>query len=105
MPKFLCLNDIFFQGKLLTWKDFPQDWKREADLGPYFQSNDFGACCKFIPHFGFEGFHSWTLDDVDKFHNLLADARNGEALGLDIVINAEQFNYGFRKANAAGKMI
>ena len=69
------------------------------------QNNDFGACCKLIPHFAFEGFHSWTLDDVDKFHNLLADARNGEAFGLDIVVNAEQFNYGFRKANAGGKMI
>ena len=43
-------------------------------------------------------------EGVVEFHNLKADARNGEAFGLDIVINAEQFNYGTREAKSGGKL-
>ena len=84
----------------------PKDWKNEYDFGPYIQNNDFGACCKFIPHFNFEPF-DWGAGEeaIEIFHQLVADARNGEAFGLDMIVNTEQFNYGFREANSAGKMI
>ena len=36
------------------------------------------------------------------YHNLVADALNGETNGLDLVLDAEQFNYAYHQANSAG---
>ena len=36
------------------------------------------------------------------FLNTKASSLNGEANGLDILLDVEQFNYAFRQANAAG---
>ena len=95
-----------FLGKNLTWKQLPQDWKDESEFGPYNINTDFGACCKFIPHLNFEPFDlSSSIDAIEEFHQLNADARNGEAFGLNIVLNTEQFNYGFRQAHGPGKTV
>ena len=48
---------------------------------------------------------SSSIDAVEEFHQLKADARNGEAFGLNIVLNTEQFNYGFRQAHGPGKTV
>ena len=36
--------------------------------------------------------------------NTKASSLNGEANGLDILLDVEQFNYAFRQANAAGRV-
>ena len=98
-------KDLFmsmsFRGKLLTWKDLPQDWQLEEEHGPYVYSTDFGACCFLAPHLNFEP-TDWNKSFEEIYHGLEADALNGRANGLDLVLDAEQFNYAFYESNAAG---
>ena len=42
---------------------------------------------------------NWTLGDIKIFHELKATAKNGESNGLDIILDAEQFNYAFYHEN------
>ena len=42
---------------------------------------------------------NWTLGAIKIFHELKAIAKNGESNGLDIILDAEQFNYGFNHQN------
>ena len=42
---------------------------------------------------------NWTLGDIKIFHDLKATAKNGESNGLDIILDAEQFNYAFYHEN------
>ena len=97
-------KDLFismsFRGKQLTWKDLP-DWWYESDLGPYQYPTDFGACCFLAPHLNLEP-TNWNLTYTQMYHDLVADALNGETNGLDLVLDAEQFNYAYYQANAAG---
>ena len=55
-----------------------------------------------MPHLDFEPLNSsQTLEEI--YHGIKADSLNGESNGLDLVLNAEQFNYGaYHQANAAG---
>ena len=41
-----------------------------------------------------------SIEDI--FHNLEANAKNGEQNGLDFVLNSEQFNYAYFHAHGAG---
>ena len=95
---FMSMN---FRGKLLTWKDLPQDWQLEEDHGPYVYSTDFGACCFLAPHLNFEP-TDWNKSFAEIYQGLEADALNGRSNGLDLVLDAEQFNYAFYESNAAG---
>ena len=92
---------IKFRGKLLTWRDLPQDWHLESDLGPFVYATDFGACCYLAPHLNMEP-TDWNKTYIEMYHGLEADALNGGTNGLDLVLDAEQFNYAFYQANAAG---
>ena len=99
-----CKNlfiSMSFRGRTLTWKDLPQDWEDEMDLGPYLYPTDFGACCFLAPHLNLEA-TNWNLSYTEMYHELIADSLNGETNGLDLVLDAEQFNYGYYQANAAG---
>ena len=92
---------IKFRGKLLTWRDLPQDWKLESDLGPFVYATDFGACCYLAPHLNLLP-TDWNKTYIEMYHGLEADALNGGTNGLDLVLDVEQFNYAFYEANAAG---
>ena len=92
---------ISFRGKSLTWRDLPQEWWYESDLGPYVYPTDFGACCFLAPHLNLEP-TDWNKSYEEMYHGLEADALNGGTNGLDIVLDVEQFNYAFYEANAAG---
>ena len=98
-------KDLFvsmsFRGRTLTWKDLPQHWMAELDLGPYYYPTDFGACCFFAPHLNFEP-TNWSLTWVEIYHQLIADSLNGETNGLDLVLDVEQFNYAYHQARGPG---
>ena len=92
---------IRFREKTLTWRDLPKNWQLEGDLGPFVYATDFGACCYLSPHLNLEP-TDWNKTYAETYHNLKADALNGDSNGLDLVLDAEQFNYAYYKANAAG---
>ena len=90
-------KDVFislsFRGKSLTWKDLGE----MSEVGPWDYPTDFGECCLLMPHVGFDPYNP-----EQNLHDLNADALNGETNGLDIILDAEQFNYAYHHANAAG---
>ena len=92
-------NDLFinanFQNKTYTWKD------SNKVTGPLYYPTDFGVCCSFVPHLYFEPFNR-NISLENLYHNLKANALHGEQNGLDIVLDAEQFNYAYHQSNAAG---
>ena len=88
---------ISFQGKKLTWN------QQGGTAGPYKYPTDFGSCCLLVPHLHLRpksDFENMTYNE--KWHDLKADTLNGEANGLDIVLDAEQFNYAYHQSDAAG---
>ena len=91
-----CRNlfiSISFRGMKLTWDQLPP----EQTLGPFTYQTDFGSCCFLTPHL-----HLRPSSEYISYHDLKADTLNGEANGLDVVIDAEQFNYVYHQSNAAG---
>ena len=82
---------IWFRGNRLTWKDLPQYFE-EWNIGPYYYPTDFGACCFLTPHL-----HLKPIDKnktiAELYKNLNADAKNGDYNGLEIILDAERFNY------------
>ena len=85
-------TDLFismkFQGKTLFWNDF------DYNVGPWRVKTDYGICCFVSPHLNMHR-TNWSLGDVKIFHELKAEAKHGESNGLDIILDAEQFNYAF----------
>ena len=99
-------KDLFistkFREKMITWRDVPQDWQNlEGDPGPYIYATDFGACCYLCPHLNLDPW-DWNKTYAEMYHGLEADALNGDSNGLDLVLDAEQFNYAYYKVNAPG---
>jgi hypothetical protein len=94
-------NDLFisinFQKKAYTWKDIVNKGN-----GPAYYPTDFGVCCIFVPHLYFEPLNLRNTSLEDLYYNLKAEAFHGEQNGLDIVLDAEQFNYAYHQSNAAG---
>ena len=90
----LC-RDLFihikFQGKELSWSDLdPTDeWK----LGPHQLTTDQGESCCFLgPYMTMEPI-DWTKTNIiEIYHNGKAEAKQGQANGLTIMIDAERFN-------------
>ena len=90
---------ISFQGKKLTWNQL----QKGETTGPYTYPTDFGSCCLLVPHLHlrpYSDFENMTIYEIH--HDLKADTLNGEDNGLDLVIDAEQFNYAYHQSNAAG---
>ena len=92
--------NIQFRGRFYTWKDY-------KNVDPIFRKfehkTDFGTCCIFVPHLYFlEPIDNKNASDGDRYHGLKADAVNGEKHGLDILLNAEQFNYADPQSNGVG---
>ena len=98
-------KDLFismsFRGRTLTWKDLPQNWRAEWDIGPTLYATDFGACCFLAPHLNLEP-TNWNLTYGEIYHGLIADSLTGETNGLDLVLDAEQFNYAYHQAQGPG---
>ena len=42
------------------------------------------------------------MSPSEMYHDLVADTLNGASNGVDILIDAEQFNYAFHQSNAGG---
>ena len=97
-----CRNlfiSIKFRGMKLTWNQLPP----EETFGPPTYPTDFGSCCLLVPHLHLRPYseiESMTFNEM--WHDLKADTLNGETNGLDVVIDAEQFNYAYHQSNAAG---
>ena len=62
---------------------------------------DFGACCWFHPYMNFEPF-DWSRTFVELFHDLKSEAKNGQHYSLNVLFDAEHFNYGYYTASGAG---
>ena len=88
-------SSISFRGMKLSWKSI----NGISGSGPYHFPTDFGSCCYFAPHLNMK---PTNKSIEEKYHGLIADALNGEINGLNIVLDAEQFNYAFYDSNAAG---
>ena len=94
-----CTNlfiSISFREMHLTWKKI-----NEETLGPILYPTDFGSCCLLVPHLDLKEITS-NLSVGQLYHSLKADTLNGEMNGVDIILDAEQFNYAFYHSNAAG---
>ena len=71
-------------------------------MGPGTYPTDFGSCCLLVPHIDLKDvkeLENKTL--IETYYDLEADTLNGETNGIDIVLDAEQFNYAFA-ADSAG---
>ena len=99
-----CKNlftSISFRGRKLTWNQL--NFPPYENIGPVTFSTDFGSCCLLVPHFLLRPYSDFeNMTTYEKFHDLNADTLNGEVNGLDVVIDAEQFNYAYHQSNAAG---
>ena len=99
----LCTNmfiSITFQGMNLSWNQLPPE---EGTIGPTSYPTDFGSCCYLVPHLDLRPnseFENMTIKEL--YHDLKADTLNGETNGVDVVIDAEQFNYAYHYSNSAG---
>ena len=91
------LMSVNFRGKHYSWKNYTRYYGNEFDY-----PTDFGFCCFFVPHLFFEPLNTTNASYGELFLGLNATARNGEKNGLDIVLNAEQFNYAGLFQNSAG---
>ena len=98
-----CANlfiSITFRGMNLTWNQYPLE---EGIIGPITYPTDFGSCCYLVPHLDLRPdseYENMTIKEM--FHDLKADTLNGETNGVDVVIDAEQFNYAYHHGNSAG---
>ena len=95
-----------YRGKHLSWNQFDHyDWEKEGN-GPKYFPTDFGSCCQLVPHLYFDHMNSnRTLENKtfeETWFDMKGHALNGETNGLDIMVDTEQFNYGYHQANAAG---
>ena len=89
-----CKNlfiEISFQGKTLTWNDIFLN--KTHFRGPHLFQTDFGFCCSFTPQIDLKLIAYEQL--VDALKDLKAEAKSGYKNGLHILLNAEQFNYGY----------
>ena len=87
-----CKNlfmSINFRGSRIVWNE------NNAEA-PFYYPTDFGSCCLLVPHF------LKPYDENVPYHGLKADALNGETNGVDIVLDAEQFNYAYHYSYAGG---
>ena len=95
-----CRNlfiSISFRGKKLTWNQL------HTTFGPNIYPTDFGSCCLLVPHLHLRPYSDFeNTTTYEMHHDLKADTLNGEDNGLDLVIDAEQFNYAYHQSNAAG---
>ena len=87
---------ISFRGMNIKWNQID-----EEALGPTTYQTDFGACCLLTPHLDLKPLSS-NLTTEEIYHQLDADTLNGEIHGLDMILDAEQFNYAYYHSNAAG---
>ena len=81
------LMSVSFRGSKIVWN---------GEHEYIYYPTDFGSCCLLIPH------HLKPYDKDSPYHGLRADALNGEANGVDIILDAEQFNYAYHYSNAGG---
>ena len=84
---------ISFRGSRIVWNE-------DNENGPIYYPTDFGSCCLLVPHFLKP--YDDNLSGGELYHGLKADALNGETNGVDIVLDAEQFNYAYYYSNSAG---
>jgi hypothetical protein len=73
----------------------------EITLGPAYYPTDFGSCCLLIPHFDLKPINE-SVSREERYHVIKAIAINSEENGVDIVLNAEQFNYADHHSKAPG---
>ena len=86
-----------FRGNVVTWRWF----SIEENLERYYYPTDFGQCCMLVPHLDLEAIN-FNLTSEELYFNLVADSINGDTNGLDILLDAEQFNYAYYQSNAPG---
>ena len=94
-----CKNlfmSVNFRGSRIIWNQMD-----EITLGPAYYPTDFGSCCLLIPHFDLKPINK-SVSREERYHGIKAIAINGEENGVDIVLNAEQFNYADHHSKAGG---
>ena len=95
-----------YQGKHMTWSQFDHYDYEKGGNGPKYFPTDFGSCCQLVPNLSFDKMNSnGTLQNKtfeETWFGIEAHSLNGETNGLDIMVDAEQFNYAYHQANAAG---
>ena len=91
---------VSFRGKHLTWNQM-NDY---VLYGLQEYPTDFGSCCLLVPHLRLKDTEELeNKTAVEIYHELKADTLNGEINGIDIVLDAEQFNYAsYQNSHAAG---
>ena len=88
--------NVQFRGMKLTGKDFVEK------MYTIYLGTDFGSCCCIVPHLVLSKEHIMNKTFEELWHGLEADALHGEDNGLEIVLDAELFNYGYHYSTSAG---
>ena len=89
----------------LTWRDLLKEEEYyKIPFGPKYFPTDFGSCCMLIPQLDFEKLdRNITSEQILKRRfGIKSITKSGEINGLEILLDAEQFNYAFYSANSAG---
>ena len=73
-------------------------------MSPGDYPTDYGSCCFLVPHLDLKPWKDVSANKttIEIYHGIVADTLNGEINGVDIVLDAEQFNYAYHHSNAAG---
>ena len=71
--------------------------------GPSLYGTDHGSCCFFSPHVNMDTLRT-DISYGQIFHQAESKAKHGAANGLDIIFDAEIFNYAYYRAEGAGKI-
>ena len=83
---------IIFQGMNLTWKEISHESGEKRKIGPMYHPTDYGSCCLLVPHLDLKPINE-SITTEEMYRDLKAVAVNGEKNGLEIVLDAEQYNY------------
>ena len=84
-----------FHGVHQSWGPDIWDWA-------FSSKTDFGACCSIYPHFKQKDFDNNNVTSSEYWSKLEAGPMDGDGDGLNLLIDAEQFNYAYFKSNAPG---
>ena len=92
-------TSIRFRNMNLTSNRLPEQRLLWIPIGPQIFGTDFGVCCIFIPHLQMKPLDS-SFSIEKQYHGLKANALNGDT--MEILLDAEQFNYGYYQTDSAG---
>jgi hypothetical protein len=86
---------IKYQEQKITFREFYHN--KTNYIGSWPWATDFGLCCMIIPHA-----IAYEVDWSTFLEKKVEPTKHGKSNGLEILLDAEQFNYAFQRENGIG---